>query len=166
MEIVLKINCECIECNISHRRFVAVLFMLFKIRSNHVHPLCGALPVHYVQVRVTRGALVAHRLVANRLVAHRLVAHRLVALVAHRLVAHRLVAHRLVAHRLVALGALWNNLVDRVFYGVGLTGFKSSVNASLLTLSTLSLCVLNFLVLYINGWLCGVGIFGIFPALQ
>ena len=26
-----------------------------------MHPLCGALPVPYVPVRVTRGALIAHR---------------------------------------------------------------------------------------------------------
>ena len=35
--------------------------MLFKIKSNPMHPLSGALPLPYVPVRVTRGALVAHR---------------------------------------------------------------------------------------------------------
>ena len=35
--------------------------MLYKIRCNPKHPLCGALPVPYVPVRVTRGALIAHR---------------------------------------------------------------------------------------------------------
>ena len=35
--------------------------MLFKIKSNPMHPLSGALPVPYVSARVTRGALVAHR---------------------------------------------------------------------------------------------------------
>ena len=35
--------------------------MLYKIRYNPVHPLNGALPGPYVPVRVTRGALVAHR---------------------------------------------------------------------------------------------------------
>ena len=49
------------ECHISHRRSVAVLCMLFKIRCNTVHPLNSALPGPYVPVRVTRGALVAHR---------------------------------------------------------------------------------------------------------
>ena len=49
------------ECDISHRRSVAVLCMLYKIRCNPVHPLTGALPEPYVPVRVTRGALVAHR---------------------------------------------------------------------------------------------------------
>ena len=49
------------ECDISHRRSVAVLFMLYKIRCNPVHPLNSALPGPYVPARVTRGALVAHR---------------------------------------------------------------------------------------------------------
>ena len=37
------------ECDISHRRSVAVLCMLYKIRGNPVHPLYGALPGPYVQ---------------------------------------------------------------------------------------------------------------------
>ena len=49
------------ECDIAHRRSVAVLRMLYKIRCNPMHPLDGALPGPYVPVRVTRGALVAHR---------------------------------------------------------------------------------------------------------
>ena len=35
--------------------------MLFKIRSNPMHPLSGALPLPYVPADVTHGALVAHR---------------------------------------------------------------------------------------------------------
>ena len=42
------------ECDISHRRSVAVLCMLYKIRCNPVHPLNGALSGPYVPVRVTR----------------------------------------------------------------------------------------------------------------
>ena len=49
------------ECDISHRRSVAVLCMLNKIRCNKVHPLNGALPGPYVPAWDTRGALVAHR---------------------------------------------------------------------------------------------------------
>ena len=49
------------ECDISHRRSVAALCMLYKIRCNPVHPLNGALPIPYVTVRVTCGALVSHR---------------------------------------------------------------------------------------------------------
>ena len=50
-----------IECNLAHRRSVAELCMLFKIKSNPMHPLSGALPLPYMPARVTRGALVAHR---------------------------------------------------------------------------------------------------------
>ena len=50
-----------LECNLAHRQSVAELCMLFKIRSNPMHPLSGALPLPYLPVRVTRGALVAHR---------------------------------------------------------------------------------------------------------
>ena len=49
------------ECDIAHRRSVAVLGMLYKIRFNLVHPLNGALPGPYVPVRVTRGALAEHQ---------------------------------------------------------------------------------------------------------
>ena len=50
-----------LECNLAHRRSVAELCMLFKIKSSPMHPLSGALPLLYVPARVTRGALVAHR---------------------------------------------------------------------------------------------------------
>ena len=50
-----------LERNLAHRRSVAELCMLFKIKSNPMHPLSGALPLPYVPARVTRGALVAHR---------------------------------------------------------------------------------------------------------
>ena len=49
------------ECDIAHRRSVAILCMLYKIRCNPMHPLNGVLLGPYVPVRVTRGALVAHR---------------------------------------------------------------------------------------------------------
>ena len=45
------------ECDRAHRRSVAVLCMLYKIRCNPLHPLYGALPVPYVPVRVTHAAL-------------------------------------------------------------------------------------------------------------
>ena len=49
-----------LECNLPHRRSVAELCMLFKIKSNPTHPLSGVLTLPYVPARVTRGALVAH----------------------------------------------------------------------------------------------------------
>ena len=48
------------ECGIAHRRSVAVLYMLNKIRCNPMHPLYGAPPVPYVPVRVTHGSVVSH----------------------------------------------------------------------------------------------------------
>ena len=57
------------EYDIAHRRSVAVLCMLYKIRCNQMHPLIGALTRPYVPVRGTRGALVAHRYTMRRLAA-------------------------------------------------------------------------------------------------
>ena len=42
------------ECDISHRRFVGVLCMLYKIRCNPVHPLNGALPGQEASAGYTR----------------------------------------------------------------------------------------------------------------
>ena len=50
-----------LDFNLAHRRSVAELCMLFKIKSNTMHPLSRALLLPYVPARVTRGALVAHR---------------------------------------------------------------------------------------------------------
>ena len=49
------------ECNLAHRRSVAEFCMIFKIKSNPIHPLSDELPLLYVTARVARGALVAHR---------------------------------------------------------------------------------------------------------
>ena len=49
-----------LERNLAHRQSVADLCMLFKIKSNPMHPLSGELPLPYLPARVTRGALVAH----------------------------------------------------------------------------------------------------------
>ena len=49
------------ECDLAHRRSVAVLCMLYKIRCNPLHPLYRALPVPYVPVKVTDGTVIAHR---------------------------------------------------------------------------------------------------------
>ena len=85
--------------------------MLFKIKSNPIHPLSGALPLLYVPVRVTRGALVAHR--------HSFVPPRC-----------RTSQYR---RSFVSLSvSLWNDLSDPVFDGMGLAGFKSRANAFLL----------------------------------
>ena len=49
------------ECDLAHRRSVAVLYMLYKIRCNPMHLLYDTLPVPYVPVQVSRGAVIAHR---------------------------------------------------------------------------------------------------------
>ena len=45
-----------LEYNLAHRRSVAELCMLFKIKSNPMHPVSSAYPLPYVPARVTRGA--------------------------------------------------------------------------------------------------------------
>ena len=52
--------CE-FECDFAHCRSAAVLCALNKIRCYPIHILHGALLVPYVPVRVTRGAVIAHR---------------------------------------------------------------------------------------------------------
>ena len=98
------------ECDISHRRSVAVLSMLYKIRCNQVHPLNGALPGPYVPAWVTRGALVAHRYTCAPPRCRTLQYSR----------------------TFIPFVSLWNDLANPVFDGVGLAGFKSRANASLL----------------------------------
>ena len=99
------------ECDIAHRRSVAVLCMLYKIRCNPMHPLNDAVPGPYVPVRVTRGALVAHRYT-------------------YAPPRCRTSQYR---RTFVSLSvSLWNDLADPVFNGVGLADFKSRANAFLL----------------------------------
>ena len=83
--------------------------MLFKIKSNPMHPLSCALPLSNVQVHVTHGDLVAHR---NSFAPPRC----------------RTFQYRSFVPLSVSL---WNDLTDPVFDGVGLAGFKSRVNAFL-----------------------------------
>ena len=96
------------ECDIAHRRSVPVLSMLYKIRCNSMHPLNDALPGPYVPVRVTRGALVAHRYT-------------------YAPPRCRTSQYRWIFALLSV--SLWNDLADPVFDGVGLAGFKSRANA-------------------------------------
>ena len=100
-----------LNCNISHRRSVAVLCMLYKIRCNPMHPHCGALPVPYVPVWVTRGALIAHR---------------------YTYAPPRCRTSQYHGTFITLSVSLWNDLVDPVFDGVGLAGFKNRSNAFLL----------------------------------
>ena len=106
------------ECDIAHRRSVAVLCKQYKIRCNPVHPLNGALPGPYVPVRVTRGALVAHRY-------------------AYALPRCRTSQY---SRTFIPLSvSLCNDFANPVFDGVGLAGLKSRANAFLLTYAALSI---------------------------
>ena len=99
------------ECDFAHLRSVAVLFMLYKIRFNPMHPVNDALPGPHVPVPVIRGALVAHRYT-------------------YAPPRCRISQYR---RTFVSLSvSLWNYLADPVFDGVGLAGFKSRANAFLL----------------------------------
>ena len=99
------------ECDLAHRRSVAVLCTLHKIRCNSMHPLYGAHPVRYVPVRVTRGAVIAHR---------------------YTYAPPRSRTSQYRRTFVLWSVSLWNDLSDPVFDSVGLAGFKIKVNAFLL----------------------------------
>ena len=99
------------ECDIAHLRSVSVLCMLYKIRCNLMHPLSDALSGPYVPVRVTRGALVAHRYTYSP---------------------PRCRTSQYRRTFVPLLVSPWNDLADSVFDGVGLAGFKSRANVFLL----------------------------------
>ena len=78
---------------------------------NPMHPLYGALPVPYVLVRVSRGALVAHRYNMPLLAAD-----------------HRSKNVKDCRTFIPLSVSLWNDLAENFFDSVGLTGFKSMIN--------------------------------------
>ena len=97
--------------DIAHRRSVAVLSVLYKIRCDPMHPLYCALPLPHVPVRVTRDAMVAH----------------LYSYAPHTC------RTSMNSKTFISLSvSLWNNLTDTVYDGVGLEDFKSRANAFLL----------------------------------
>ena len=100
-----------VECNLAYRRSVAELCMLFKIKSNPMHPLSGALPLPYMPALVTRGALFAHR---------------------HSFAPPRCRTSQCRRSFVPLSVSLWNDLSDPAFDGVGLAVFKSRANAFLL----------------------------------
>ena len=99
------------QCDIAHRRSVAVLCMLYKIGCKTMHPLNGALPGPYVPVLVTRGALVTHR---------------------YTYAPPRCRTTQYSRTFIPLSVSLWNDLANPVLDGVGLAGFKSRANAFLL----------------------------------
>ena len=99
------------ECDISYRLSVAVLCMLYKIRCDPVHPLNSALLGLHVPARVTRDALVSHR---------------------YTYAPPRCRTLQYSRTCIPFSVSLWNDFANPVFDGVGLAGFKSRANASLL----------------------------------
>ena len=77
-----------------------------------MHPLCGALHVRYVPVRVTRVAVIAHRFTYEP---------------------PRYGTLQYLWNFIPLSVSLWNDLSDPVFDGVGLAVFKSRANAFLLS---------------------------------
>ena len=129
-------------CDIAHRRSVTVLWMLYKIRCNPMHPLNGALPGPYVPMRVTRGALVApwYTYAPPRWRTSQF--------------------RRTFIHLSVFF---WNDLVDPVFDGVGLVGFKTKANTFFIGPScSILLEIYNFFhsPLSVNRLVLGAGVFG------
>ena len=100
------------EFDISHRQSVAVLCMLYKIRCNPVHPL---LMMFYLNRRCQRG-----------LHAFALVAHQ------YTYAPPRCRTLQYSRTCIPFSVSLWNDLANPLFDGVGLAGFKSRANASLL----------------------------------
>ena len=133
-----------LNCDLSHRRSVAVLCMLYKIVCYPMHPLCGGLLVPYVPVRGTRGTLIAHQYT-------------------HAPPRCRTSQYR---RTFIPLSvSLWNDLVDPVFDGVGLAGFKSRSKPfcwhSCSLLFWLQLFSVSFLLLYrLVVWGLGFGLIG------
>ena len=99
------------ECDIAHRRSVAVLYMLYNIRCKAMHSLNGALSSSYVPVRVTLGPLITHR---------------------YTYASPRCRTSQYNRTFIPLTVSLWNDLANPVFDGVRLAGFKSRSNAFLL----------------------------------
>ena len=99
---------------IAHHRYVAVLCMLYKIMCNPMHLLNDDLPGPYVPVRVTRGALVAHRYTY--------------ALPRCRTSQYRRIFS---PFSVILERSCWNDHTGTINY-MGLAGFKSRANAFLL----------------------------------
>ena len=116
--------------------------MLFKIKSNTMHPLSGALPLPYVPARVTRGALVTPG--------------ALVAPSRSRISQYR--------RTFVPLSvSLWNDLIVTLCLIVWdwLVSRAEPMLSCWHDLLFLKCLLLFYLLLLSMGWLCGVGVFGL-----
>ena len=103
--------------------------MRYKIICNPFHPFYyDALPVPYVPVRVTRGAVIAHR---------------------YTYAPPRCRTSQQGRIFIPFSVSLWNDLSDPVFDGVGLAGFKSRANAFLWPSCSFNFCLLFSLSLHL-----------------
>ena len=123
------------ECDLAHRRSVAVLYILYKIRCNPMHPLYSALPVPYVPVRVTRGAVIAHR---------------------YTYAPPRCRTSQYRRTFIPLSVSLWNDLISGGFQEQGRCLFIGLAARSLFVS-----CCFPFLFFLSLGWCCGVGVFGL-----
>ena len=134
------------ECDNAHRRSVAVLCMLYKIRCNPMRPLNDALPRPYVSVRVTLGALVAHRYM------------HLTSLKAPRSIAGLLFPSQCPSGTilLTQCSMVWGWLVSRAGSMFFFIGLSCSIPTGVFYYFSLSL-----LPVYTVGWYCEAAVFGL-----
>ena len=102
------------ECDITHRRSVAVICMPYKIRCNPVHPHNGALPGLYTLCSGYTSVYLCATSLQNLAVQRTFIPLSV---------------------------SLWNDLADAVFDVVGLAGFKSRANAFFIGLSCCSIFI-------------------------
>ena len=127
-------------CNISRRRSVAVLCMMYKIRFDPIYPHYGAPPVLHVPLRVARDAFGPLIGILMRL---------------------------LTAKPRSTVGLSFpsqSHRADPVFDGVGLAGFKSRAIAFLFALAARYLFVFYcfpFLIFLFTVWYREAGVFGL-----
>ena len=126
-----------LECSLAHRRPVAALCMLFKIKSSSMFSLNDALPLPYVPARVTRGGLVA---TGTRL--------RLLAVYIERVTQH---------HRTAVPFSVKRSYSDPLSDGVGWAGFKSRAYAFMLALSA-TFFVTHYFLFFFFPWVGCVGL--------
>ena len=112
------------ECDIAHHWSVAVWCMLYTTICNPMHPLYGALPVPYLPMRVTCGALVGHR---------------------YTYAPSRWRTSQYPMTFIQLSISLWDNLANPVFDGAVQMGIKSRVNVFFIGLCcSLRFCLLLF----------------------
>ena len=108
---VTRLSNGLVQCSLEHRRNVAALCMLYKVRANTAHPLNGRLPQQYVPPRALRRQARTH-------------AHQLSPVFCRSVQYQRTFVPR--------ISELWNSLGQDVLFEEGLQKFKTTVNRYLL----------------------------------